>query len=98
MNKITTGNIFLDLGFPPEEAADPARKTDLMIELERIMNRRKLNIGQAAARFGVANSVVKRLKAGDMDFFSIDLLIQMLERAGKEVQVIVSDKKRVHAA
>ena len=95
---VTSGNVFDNLGFDCEEAASLARKTDLMMELERIMKRGRFNTTIAAKRFGVEKSVIAPLKKGDLDFFTIDLLIQMLERAGKHVEVVVSDKKQNHAA
>ncbi|HLX64310.1 MAG TPA: type II toxin-antitoxin system HicB family antitoxin [Planctomycetota bacterium] len=93
----TVGSVFFDLGLPPLEAPDLDRKSNLMFELERIVQRHKLNSVKAAKRFGVDRNVIKRLKSGDIDFFTVDLLIQMLERAGKVVTVVVSNRKRVRA-
>lgn len=98
MEKVTTDTIFEDLGFSPVEAALLKRKTLLMLELETIIKRGKLNVPQAAKRFGVDKSVIKELKENHIDFFSIDVLIRMLDHAGKDVQMIVTDKKRIRAA
>jgi predicted XRE-type DNA-binding protein len=98
MEKITTENIFEDLGFPAAEAALLKRKTLLMLELEAIIKRSRLDARKAAKRFGVDKSVVKELKTNNLDFFSTDLLIQMLDHAGKDVQMIVRDKKAIRAA
>ena len=98
MEKVTTDNIFEDLGFSKDEAAQLKRKTMLMLELETILKRGRLNTSQAARRFGVAKSVLKELKGNNIDFFSIDVLIQMLDHAGKDVQMIVKNKKRIRAA
>ena len=95
---VTTGNVFDDLGFDPAESACLARKTDLMLELEHIIKKSKLSSHRAAKRFGVGDRVIDRLKSGDMDFFTSDMLMQMLEHAGKQVKVIVSDKKQISAA
>ena len=91
---VTHGNVFEDLGFPPEEAAIFARKIELMLELEQIMKRRRLTVALAAKRFGVDKAAIAHLKRNNLDFFSVDLLIQMLECAGKKVAVVVSCKKR----
>ena len=98
ISRVTVGNVFDDLGFSADEAAGLARKTDLMLELERIVKRRRLNAVAAAKCFGVKKTVLAHLKSGDLDFFTADMLMQMLERAGKHVKVIVSDKESVHAA
>lgn len=95
---VTTGNVFEDLGFSAEEATGLALKTDLLLELERIIKRRRYNAVRAAKHFGVDKQVVTHIKNGDLNFFTVDLLIQMLERAGKQVSVVVSNKKRVRAA
>ena len=98
MEKVTTDNVFEDLGFPAHEAAVLKRKTLLMIELEKIIQAGRLNVLQAAKRFGINKATVQKLKENDIDFFSTDLLIQMLDRAGKDVQLTVTDKKRGRAA
>jgi predicted XRE-type DNA-binding protein len=98
MEKVTTDNIFEDLGFSPDEAALLKRKTLLLLELETIVKQNRFNLTQAAKRFGVRNAVIKELKSNNIDFFTIDLLIQMLDHAGKDVQMIVTDKKHIRAA
>jgi predicted XRE-type DNA-binding protein len=96
--KVTTDNIFEDLGLTAEEAALLKRKTLLILELDTIVKRGRLNLPQAARRFGVEKAVVKEMKNKNLDFFSIELLIRMLEHAGKDVELIVRDKKPVRAA
>lgn len=32
------GNVFIDLGFPPEEAAVMAMRTELMVDIRRAIN------------------------------------------------------------
>lgn len=98
VERITTDNIFVDLGFPADEAAVLKRKTILIMELETIVKRHGLSPTQAANRFGVSKSVMKKFKANDLDYFTIDVLIQMLDHAGKEVHMVVRNKKRGRAA
>ena len=40
----SSGNVFRDIGFPPEEAAHLLIRADLMIQLERILKQRLLPI------------------------------------------------------
>ena len=98
MERLTTGNIFEDLGFSSAEAGLLKGKSLLMLELETIVKHDKLTPAQQAKRFGVNATVVQALKGNNLDFFSIDVLIKMLNHAGKEVLLSIKDKKHVRGA
>ena len=79
------GNVFEDVGFPPDEARSLQLRTDLMIEIERVMKRRKLTQAKAAKVFGVTQPRISDLIRGKIELFSVDMLMTMLFRAGIEV-------------
>jgi predicted XRE-type DNA-binding protein len=81
------GNIFLDLGFEPEEAENLRVRSDLMIQIIRMIRDRGLKQKQAAALFGVSQPRISELKRGNIDEFSIDSLVNMLGRAGVRIDV-----------
>lgn len=83
------GNVFLDIGFPPEEAVNLLIRTDLMIEIERIIQKRGLKQKDAAKLFGVSQPRISDLKRGKIDEFTIDSLVNMLGHAGMTVDVFV---------
>ena len=83
------GSVFRDLGFGPEEAASLKIRADLMIEIERLMKRRRLTQAAAAKLLGVTQPRVSDLVRGKIDLFSIDTLVDMLTRAGVGVRVNV---------
>ena len=83
------GNIFEDIGFPPDVARHLKLRADLMIEIEDIIDHRKLTQTQAAKLFGVSQPRMSDLIRGKIDRFSVDTLIEMLERAGMTVEVQV---------
>lgn len=85
----SSGNVFLDIGFPEPEARSLLLRTDLMIEIERIIEQRKLSQTQAAKLFGVSQPRMSDLLRGKIDRFSVDTLIEMLQRAGAEVNITV---------
>ena len=85
----SSGNVFLDIGFPEPEARSLLLRTDLMIEIERIIDRRKLSQTQAAKLFGVTQPRMSDLSRGKIERFSVDTLIEMLQRAGAKVDVTV---------
>ena len=93
------GNVFRDLGFGSEEAASLKIRADLMIEIGRLIQRRKLTQAAAAKLFGVTQPRVSDVVRGKIDLFSIDTLVEMLTRAGARVRVDVSDHhgKRKHS-
>lgn len=102
MNRLIThttiGNVFEALGFSAGESTLLVIKTDLLIELERLLKRRRLSMARAAKILGVKAAVVSQLKRGDLNAFTVDALIQMLEHAGMNVRLSVTDKKRTSAA
>src|SRR5437667_9509654 len=91
----STGNVFRDLGFPPQEAENLKLRTDLMIQLTKLIQSRRLTQSQAATLFGVTQPRVSDLVRGKIDRFSIDTLIAMLGHAGVRVQLIVGRKSKV---
>ena len=85
----STGSVFRDLGFGPEEAASLKIRADLMIEIERLMRRRRLTQAAAAKLLGVTQPRVSDLVRGKIELFSIDTLVDMLTRAGVRVRLNV---------
>ncbi|HEX2206434.1 MAG TPA: helix-turn-helix transcriptional regulator [Longimicrobium sp.] len=95
---LVAGNVFLDIGFPQEKAASLLIRTDLMIEIERIMQARGLKQKKAAELFGVSQPRISDLTRGKIDEFTIDSLVNMLAHAGVRVDVSVSPSEEPQAA
>src|SRR5213080_1307012 len=89
----STGSVFRDLGFGPEEAASLKIRADLMIEIERLLKRRRLRQAAAAKLLGVTQPRVSDLVRGKIELFSIDTLVDMLTRAGAGVSVRVNVRR-----
>lgn len=87
--KISTGNVFRDLGFGPEEAASLKVRAQLMSELEQHIRTKRLTQAQAAERLGVTQPRISNLMQGKIALFSVDTLITMLTHAGLKVDVRV---------
>lgn len=85
-------NIFEDLGFPPDKARTLLLRSDLIIQIERIIQRRRLTQAKAARLFGVTQPRMSNLVRGKIDRFSIDMLITMLTRAGATVNILVQSR------
>lgn len=89
--KITqsSGNVFLDLGFSSEEAANLALRASLMIQVRQAVDKMAATQVQAAKRLGVTQSRLNLLLNGKIDLFSIDALVNMLARAGYQTELKV---------
>ena len=90
MKKNTTkssGNVFVDLGFDPAEAAVLQMRTNLMSDLRLYIEKQKLSQAEAAKRLGIAQSRVSDLVRGKWDKFSLEMLITLEARLGRTVRV-----------
>jgi predicted XRE-type DNA-binding protein len=85
--KITTGsgNVFIDLGFPAEEATVLAMRSQLMCDLELLIAAKGWTQVQAAKELNIAQSRVSDLVRGKWDKFSLDMLISLAARVGRTV-------------
>ncbi len=91
----SSGNVFRDLGFRPDEAENLKLRADLMIEIRKLIEHRRLTQVQAGALLGVTQPRISDLVRGKIDRFSIDTLVAMLGHAGVRVQLILPRSRRV---
>jgi predicted XRE-type DNA-binding protein len=90
MKKKTTkssGNVFVDLGFDPAEAAVLQMRSNLMSDLRLYIEKQKLTQAAAAKRLGIAQSRVSDLVRGKWDKFSLEMLITLEARLGRTIRV-----------
>ncbi len=81
----SSGNIFIDLGYSPGEAAVLQMRADLMADLRKFIKARKLTQAKAAEIFGVSQSRISDLTRGKWERFSLEMLITLATRAGMHV-------------
>ena len=91
----SSGNVYRDLGFPPEEAANLQARSDMMIQLTRILEARSLTQAAAAKLLGVTQPRVSDLMRGKIERFSIDNLVELLSRAGFRVTFVLKPARKV---
>ncbi len=84
------GNVFEDLGFEPREAAKLKIKAELMSRLSEWIKAQHLTQADAARLLQVTRPRVSDLMRGKLGKFSIDALVDMLERAGMHVTIRVA--------
>jgi predicted XRE-type DNA-binding protein len=82
MAHITKGNVFEDLGFSREEAADLAMKVDLAQDVRKFIERQALTQAQAAEFFDVPRPKISLIQGNKLDGISIEYLVRMLASTG----------------
>ena len=81
----SSGNVFIDLGYSPDEAAILQMRADLMANLRKFIKVKKLTQAKAAEIFGVSQSRVSDLTTGKWEKFSLEMLITLATKAGMHV-------------
>ena len=84
VKKVTesTGNIFLDLGFPPHEAEVMLLRARLAEALRVWIEREELTQAQASKRLGIAQPRVSEITRGKVELLSLDYLVGLCAKAG----------------
>jgi predicted XRE-type DNA-binding protein len=85
--KITesSGNVFADLGFSPEQATVLAMRAELMARLRQTIVDKGWTQAEAAAELGIGQSRVSDLVRNKHNKFSLDMLVLLATRAGRTV-------------
>jgi len=83
----SSGNVFLDLGFEPDEAVVLQMRAELMGDLRVYIEKNRLTQSDAAERLGIAQSRVSDLVRGKWEKFSLEMLITLEARLGRTVRV-----------
>lgn len=83
----SSGNVFVDLGFDPEEAMILAMRADLMVRLHAFFVKNKWTQQQAAAQWKISQSRVSDLIRGKWEKFSLDMLLILAARAGLHPEI-----------
>ena len=81
----SSGNIFVDLGYSPDEAAVLQMRADLIAGLRKFIKAKRLTQAKAAEILGVSQSRVSDLIRGKWERFSLEMLITLSTRAGMRV-------------
>ena len=90
----SSGNVFRDIGFSPDEAEYLKIRSELMVSLQKVITVRGLKQAEAAKLLDVTQPRVSDLMRGRIDLFSIDTLIDMLARLGIRAKVVLQPSRR----
>ena len=90
-----SGNIFTDLGFPEHEATNIVARLKLMMQVESIIKEQSWTQQEAAKILGISQSRVSELMTSRSEKFTVDLLMKLLDRLGRQVEFTVKAKSKV---
>ena len=82
-------NVFEDLGFEPEIAANLKIRADLILDLQKYIQEQNWTQTQAASFFQETQPRISNLMNGDIERFSIDKLVTMIVQAGMQIKIEV---------
>jgi len=77
----SSGNIFLDLGFPPHEAAVLLLRAEAAEALRAWMERAHLTQAQAAKRLSIAQPRLSEIAQNKVELLSLDYLVGLCAKA-----------------
>ena len=88
--KKSSGNVFADVGFV--DANLRLAKSRLAFKINRIIEDRNLKQAEAAKILGVNQPKISAISNGVLDAFSIERLIQFLNKLDQDVEVVIRGK------
>lgn len=83
----SSGNVFLDLGFPPHEAAVMLLRAQLAEALRAWMDQSALTQADAAKKLGVTQPRISEITRGKVELLSLDYLVGLCAKAGIPVKM-----------
>ena len=83
----SSGNVFIDLGFPPHEAAVMLLRCELAEALRKWIDREGITQAQASQRLGVSQPRISEISRNKVDKLSLDYLVGLCAKAGVAVKV-----------
>lgn len=87
-----SGNVFDDFGYPDADVRQA--KAVMGAQIIKILDREGLSTRQAEARTGISHSEFSRIRRASFSRFTIDRLMTILGRLGKQVKVSVQVRAR----
>lgn len=90
--EIGSENIFADLGRP--DAAAHFLKAQIVSEIYRLVNERKLNQTMAGALMGISQPEVSRMFKGHFREYSVDRLMGFVTAFGRDIEIVVRQSRK----
>lgn len=88
----SSGNVFEDMGF--QDAKQRLVKVDLALKINQIIQTRKLKQREAAKILRINQPKISAMMNGRLVDFSIERLIEFLNKLELDVEIIVKEKPK----
>ena len=85
----SSGNVFVDIGFTPAEAAELTAKSRLISAIDETIKLRRLTQLEAARRCGTDQPTLSKVLRGRMESVTIDRLTLWLMALGRTIEIRV---------
>jgi len=89
---VSSGNVFDDLGFSPEEAEELEVKSGLVRQIATAIDQQGLKQTEAATLIGTDQPTLSKVLRGRMGSVSVERLTAWLNKLGYDVKVMVTAK------
>ena len=87
-----SGNVYRDFGQPNADLLQ--LKAILAAEIIKSLDRQALSVREAHARTGIAAADFSRIRNADLDRFTVDRLMTVMNRLGHRLDVVVKVRRR----
>ena len=87
-----SGNVFRDLGRPDAELQQ--LKAVLAVHIVRVLDERSLTVRKAESTTRIAAADFSRIRNADLGRFTVDRLMTVLSRLGRQVDVAVTVRRK----
>ena len=94
-HEVGSGNVFADLGLP--DAETHFLKAQIVAELYRLTNERKLTQAKAGELMSISQPEVSRLFKGTFREYSVDRLMSFLTAFDRDVEIVSRPRARARA-
>jgi predicted XRE-type DNA-binding protein len=94
--ELSSGNVFADLGLP--DAAELDTKVRLAVEINRLIENKRLTQATAAECLEVSQPKISALKNYKLDGFSVERLMSFLLALGQDVEIRITPRRSARAA
>ncbi len=82
-----SGNVFADLDLP--DADSLIIKAELVARIDAIIRRRGITQTEAGRMLGLSRPDVSRLLRGDFHEYSLERLLRLLARLGRDIEIVI---------
>jgi predicted XRE-type DNA-binding protein len=90
----SSGNVFRDIGFSPDEAEPLLVRSDLLIKVQKLIETKRLKQAELVITLRIPRKRISELRRGRIDLFSTDALIDILARLGVRVRLVLKPSRR----